>query len=129
MVGAYAVIRYTQPRYTKDFDVWLAPSPENAKRVMRAFQAFGIGLFVGVTIDDFAKPGLLFSVGVAPVRIDFLTSVPPLDFESCWRRRDTLRDDALSIHYLSKADLIIAKTLAARPQDLADLDELRRAGE
>lgn len=67
VVGAYAVIRYTQPRYTKDLDVWLAPSAENAQRVARAFAAFGIGLFGGVTLEDFARPGLLFSVGVAPV--------------------------------------------------------------
>jgi hypothetical protein len=31
------------------------------------------------------------------------------------------------IHYLGKADLISAKQTAGRPQDLADLDELRRA--
>jgi hypothetical protein len=97
--------------------------------VARAFAAFGIGLFGGVTLEDFARPGLLFSVGVAPVRIDFLTSVPPLDFEACWARRDTIEgDSSLSIHYLSKADLVTAKTFAGRPQDLADLDELRRAG-
>jgi hypothetical protein len=29
--------------------------------------------------------------------------------------------------YLGKADLITAKQTAGRPQDLADLDELRRA--
>jgi hypothetical protein len=128
VVGAYAVIRYTQPRYTKDLDEWIGPSVENAERVMRAFKAFGIGLFGGVTQDDFAHPGLMFSVGVPPVRIDFLTTVPPLVFEGCWFRRETVSNDhGISIHYLSKADLIVAKSTAGRPQDLADLDELRLA--
>ena len=130
VVGAYAVIRYTQPRYTKDLDVWTGPSPENARRVMRAFSAFGIGLFGGVTADDFAIAGLMFSVGVPPVRIDFLTTVPPLEFAGCWSRRETPENTlGFPVHYLSKPDLITAKTFANRPQDLADLDELRRAAE
>jgi hypothetical protein len=37
IVGAYAVIHYTQPRYTKDIDLWIKPSKENAARVARAF--------------------------------------------------------------------------------------------
>jgi hypothetical protein len=127
VIGAYAVIRYTQPRYTKDLDLWIGPSPNNAERVIRAFNKFGIGLFGGVEKDDFEHPGLMFSVGVPPVRIDFLTSVPPLDFEGCWARRDTSSNDAgFSIHYLSKADLIIAKQTAGRSQDLADLEEIHR---
>lgn len=129
VIGGYAVIRYTQPRYTKDLDLWIGPSTENSERVMRAFKVFGIGLFGGVEKKDFASPGLMFSVGVPPVRIDFLTSVPPLEFRACWTRRETLANDhGISTHYLSKSDLIAAKQNAGRPQDLADLDELRRAG-
>lgn len=80
VVGAYAVMHYTQPRYTKDLDVWLRPSEENAQRVEKAFHQFGLEFFGGLTRQDFAQPGLLFAVGVEPVRIDFLTSVPPLGF-------------------------------------------------
>lgn len=128
VIGGYAVIRYTQPRYTKDLDIWLRPSEANAKRVMRAFLKFGIGIFGGVTMDDFSRPGLMFSVGAPPVRIDFLTSVPPLEFEDCWARRDTLANGSgFAIHYLSKADLIVAKQNAGRLQDLADIEELQRA--
>lgn len=130
VIGAYAVIRYTQPRYTKDLDLWIGPSVDNAERVIRAFNKFGIGLFGGVEKEDFAHPGLMFSVGVAPVRIDFLTSLPPLEFEGCWARRDTCaNENGFSIHYLSKADLIIAKQSAGRLQDLADIEEIQRAEE
>lgn len=33
VVGGHAVMLYTQPRYTKDLDVWVRPTPENAARV------------------------------------------------------------------------------------------------
>jgi hypothetical protein len=130
VIGGYAVIRYTQPRYTKDLDIWIGPSLDNAERVMRAFNTFGIGLFGGVEKEDFASPGLMFSIGVPPVRIDFLTSVPPLEFTHCWTRRDTVANDyGFQIHYLSKPDLIIAKQTAGRLQDLADIEEIQRAEE
>ncbi len=32
VVGGYAVIHYSQPRFTKDLDIWLEASPENARR-------------------------------------------------------------------------------------------------
>src|SRR6478752_1482529 len=84
IVGAYAVIHYTQPRYTKDIDLWIKPSKENAARVARAFHEFGLPL-IEVTQDDFAHPGLQYVVGASPCQIDFLTSLPGLpDFNTAF---------------------------------------------
>lgn len=33
VVGAYAVMKYSEPRYTKDLDIWVKASEENSKRV------------------------------------------------------------------------------------------------
>ena len=44
VVGAHAVMFYTAPRYTKDLDVWVEPSVENAPKVMRALIEFGAPL-------------------------------------------------------------------------------------
>ena len=44
IVGAYAVISYTEPRYTKDLDIWVEPKPRNAQRVMDALRKFGAPL-------------------------------------------------------------------------------------
>jgi len=33
IVGAYAVIFHTEPRYTKDLDIWADPTPENAQKI------------------------------------------------------------------------------------------------
>ena len=128
VAGGYAVIHHAQPRYTKDLDIWLDPSPENARKLMRAFRLFGIPL-TGVTQEDFATPGTQFSLGVPPCEIDFLTTIPGLDFDAAWPNRVNSAENDFPIHYLGKADLIRAKQTAGRPQDLADLDELRRAGD
>lgn len=127
VAGGYAVIHHSQPRYTKDIDIWLEPTGENARKLMRAFQIFGIPM-VGVTQDDFATPGTQFNLGVAPCEIDFLTTIPGLEFESAWENRVISEENDFPIQYLGKSDLIRAKQTAGRPQDLADLDELRRAG-
>lgn len=127
VAGGYAVIHHSQPRYTKDIDIWLEPTGENARKLMWAFRIFGIPM-VGVTQDDFATPGTQFNLGVAPCEIDFLTTIPGLEFESAWENRVISEENDFPIHYLGKSDLIRAKQAAGRPQDLADLDELRRAG-
>jgi hypothetical protein len=126
VVGGYAVIHHTQPRYTKDLDIWIKPSVENARKLMSALHQFGIPL-LGLTESDFAAPKTQLSVGVAPCAIDLLTTVPGLEFEAAWDRRVLSEEGDLLIPYLSKQDLVAAKTTAGRPQDLADLDELRRA--
>ena len=129
IVGAYAVIHYTQPRYTKDIDLWIKPSKENAARVARAFYQFGLPL-VEVTQKDFEEEGLQYVVGASPCQINFLTSLPGFaDFNPAWESSKMTTVDGIPIHYLGKSDLIHAKQTAGRPQDLADLDELRRAGD
>jgi hypothetical protein len=128
IVGGYAAMHYSQPRFTKDLDLWLEPSPENAARVMRAFGEFGMPL-IDVTPDDFAQESFQYMVGRAPVLFDFLTSLPKMQFASCWNKRVTDEDEGFPIHFLGRSDLIEAKEQAGRPQDLADLDEIRRAGE
>jgi hypothetical protein len=126
VAGGYAVIHHSQPRYTKDIDIWLEPEPENARKLMQAFRIFGIPM-VGVTQEDFATSGTQFSLGVPPCAVDFLTTIPGLNFNSAWPNRVISEENDFPIHYLGKSDLIIAKQTAGRPQDLADLDELRRA--
>ena len=128
VAGGYAVIHHSQPRYTKDIDIWLEPTPANARKLMRAFGIFGIPL-IGVTEDDFANPGTQFNLGVSPCQIDLLTTIPGLDFDSAWPNRVTSDENGFPILYLGKADLIRAKQSAGRLQDLADIEELRRVGD
>ena len=81
VVGGYAVIKYTEPRYTKDLDLWVRADAENAEAVYQALLAFGAPL-EGLTADDFAHEGYFYQMGVAPVRVDILMSVTGLDFDA-----------------------------------------------
>ncbi len=126
IVGGYAAMHYSQPRFTKDLDLWLEPSKTNAARVLQAFAEFGIPL-IDVTRADFEQESLQYMVGRAPVLFDFLTSLPGMSFAACWKRRTTDESEGFPVHYLSREDLIAAKRRAGRPQDLSDLDEIERA--
>jgi hypothetical protein len=126
VIGGYAVIHHTQPRFTKDLDLWIEPTPANAKRAAAAMREFGVPL-IEITEKDLATPGTQFLIGRSPVQIDFLTSAPPLDFAACWKRRNRSSQEGFMIAYLSRDDLIAAKRHAGRQIDLADLEELERA--
>jgi len=128
IVGGYAAMHYSQPRFTKDLDIWLEPSAENADRVIRVFAKFGMPL-IDVCREDFEREGLQYMIGRSPVLFDFLTTLPGQDFSSCWESRTSDLEEGFEIYYLSKRSLIEAKQQAGRVQDLADLDEIRRADE
>ena len=87
VVGAHAVMVYTEPRYTKDLDVWVRPTLENATRVLRALATFGAPL-ADLTVEDLATEGVVFQMGVAPNRVDVLTAIDGVSFEEAWTRRE-----------------------------------------
>ena len=124
VVGAYAVMKYTEPRYTKDLDIWVGASRANAKKVYRALQRFGAPLD-NVKIADLATPGIVFQIGIEPVRIDIITEVDGLDFDEAWKRRVVGRYGAVPIAFVSVEDLIANKRAVGRPQDLLDLEKLQ----
>ena len=59
-------------------------------------------------------------------KVEVRTSIPPLNFTDCWKRRKTSRQDDFSMHYLGLEDLKTAKRHAGRQVDLADLEEISR---
>jgi hypothetical protein len=126
VVGAHAVMVYTEPRYTKDLDVWVRPTPENAARVFRALEAFGAPL-ADLRVEDLATEGVVFQIGVAPNRIDILTAIDGVAFEEAWTRRGRSNYAGIPISLLSQDHLIRNKRAAGRPQDLLDLAKLEAA--
>ena len=126
VVGGYAAIHYSQPRYTKDLDLWIKPTQKNALAVAKAFSLFGLPMH-DFTVSDLADTGFQFFVGCPPCAFDFLTTVKGLEFDPAWENRSQSMEGDLPIWYLGKEDLITAKKAVARDQDLKDIEEIRRA--
>ncbi len=123
VIGGYAVVQYTEPRYTKDLDLWISTDPANAEAVYAALREFGAPL-VGLTAEDFAEEGYFYQMGVPPVRVDVLMGIPGLEFETAWQKRQEVDFDDLSVLFISRKDLIKAKLASGRPQDLIDVEAL-----
>lgn len=123
VVGGYAVAIHGHPRYTKDIDVWIDCRPKNAEHVVNALQDFGFGS-LGLTASDFLEPDQIIQLGYPPNRIDLLTSVPGVEFDSCFSRRITVDVGETKALFISLPDLIQAKLASARAQDIADVDNL-----
>ena len=123
VIGGYAVVQYTEPRYTKDLDLWISTDPANAEAVYTALREFGAPL-VGLTAEDFAEEGYFYQMGVPPVRVDVLMGIPGLEFEAAWQKRQEVDFDDLPVLFISRKDLIKAKLASGRPQDLIDVEAL-----
>lgn len=126
VVGAHARAAYGEPRATKDLDIWVRATPENAQRVWNALVRFGAPLR-GLTKDDFAAPGSTFQIGLPPFRIDILTEISAVTFEDAWGRRTEAEFAGARYPVIGKQDFMTNKRAVGRPQDLADLDHLEKS--
>ncbi len=127
VVGAQALAAHGRVRATGDLDVWVRPEAANAKRVIEALRVFGAPL-QDLKETDLTRPGTVFQIGVAPLRIDVLTSIDAVAFDEAWADRMTATFVDLSVPVLSAKHLIKNKRAVGRTQDLADLEWLERLG-
>ena len=123
VAGAHAVMVFTEPRYTKDLDILVRATPENAGRVFRALRRFGAPLR-NITTQDFTKTDLVYQIGVAPNRIDILMGVAGVEFEEAWVHRLQSTYDSVPIAIMGKTQLLKAKKATGRPTDLLDVARL-----
>jgi hypothetical protein len=89
IVGAYAMGAYGYPRATGDFDIWVEPSTANARHVYDAVQAFGTPV-TDIHRTTFAEEGVVFQIGVAPRRVDIITTIDGVDFQSAYASKQEL---------------------------------------
>jgi len=127
IVGAHAVAFHVRPRATKDLDLFIEPTRDNAERILAAIREF-LGSDLGLTAADLATPGRIVQLGVAPTRIDLISRLAGLhDFGEAWQSRVDARFGVVDAHYLSLDDLILEKKSAGRDQDRVDLRSLLKA--
>ena len=123
VVGGYAVAVHGHPRYTKDIDIWIEISLENANNLLKALQQFGFGS-LGLNIQDFLNPDQIIQLGYPPNRIDLLTTIDGVDFANCYPARLEIIIDDITVNFIDLNNLKLNKKASGRFQDLADLENL-----
>jgi predicted nucleotidyltransferase len=127
IVGGYAVVKYTEPRFTKDLDVWIRNTPENAERVYSALAEFGAPLEAdGLTARDFASPDLTYQIGRPPLRVDVITRIDGVVFQDAWAKKIGGKLAGLDVYFIGLDDLIRNKEASGRWSDVEHLKLLRK---
>jgi len=123
VVEGYAVALHGYPRYTKDMDVWVEMTSENAFKVVKALDQFGFGS-LDLKESDFVIPDQIIQLGYPPRRIDILTTLPGVEFSECYPSRTTVDIEGVSVNFIDHENLRKNKKATGRHQDLADLENL-----
>jgi predicted nucleotidyltransferase len=130
IVGGYAVMKYTEPRYTKDLDIWVENSVENASRVFAALKKFGAPLESNnITPETFARSEITYQIGVAPIRIDILTQITGIEFSAAWKERVSGTIFGVPVPFISLDHLIANKQATGRSSDLEQLKQISKKAE
>ena len=123
LVGAYALAHHGIPRATHDLDLYVRPTPENARRVVLALESFG---FSGLQEHEAATPGKVIMMGRPPMRIDLLTQISGVTWEEAWSGRESLNYGAQQLFVIGKQELLANKASTGRTKDKADWELLQQ---
>jgi len=124
VIGGYAVAIHGHPRYTKDIDIWIEMTPENAQKLMIALTQFGFGN-LGLSAEDFQTPDQIIQLGYPPNRIDLITTPDGVDFDTCYTSKIEMIISEIVVNFIDLANLRQNKKASGRLQDLADLENLQ----
>jgi hypothetical protein len=127
--GAHALALHARPRATKDLDLFVDPTKANSQRVLKALRGFFGGAAPSyVSVEALLDADTILQLGVAPVRVDILSSLATTTFRRAYNRRVQAMFGSVPASYLSRDDLIAEKRHFDRPQDRADVEALLRVG-
>jgi predicted nucleotidyltransferase len=125
LVGGYSVILHGYLRNTGDMDLWVKKTKENYRKLVLAFQDFGMPVF-DMTEEAFLRnPDLdVFTFGRPPVSIDIMTAVKGLQFVEVYENAEWKEVDGLMVSTVSLQHLLKAKKASNRPKDIDDISHL-----
>ncbi|MDR3692212.1 MAG: hypothetical protein P4L46_22715 [Fimbriimonas sp.] len=123
IVGGIAVGFHGEPRYTKDLDVLIHVSAPNHFKLFDCLRSFGAPTHL-ITPSELLLDDFVFHFGSPPWRVDILTSIPGVEFDTAYLNRVKLPLGSYAADCISKEWLVKAKRASGRPQDLIDLDSL-----
>lgn len=125
IIGGYAVSIHGHPRSTKDIDVCIEMSEENALKMVKVINDFGFSS-LKLSKEDFLKKDSITQLGFPPLRIDILNDLDGVPFEEAWQNKKSVSFENVPVNFIGYNDLIIVKQKAGRLQDIADVDRLTK---
>jgi hypothetical protein len=123
LIGAYAVGYHGYARATRDMDVWIAATPENADRVIVSLKEFGFDT-PELTAELVLRSDNILRMGEEPMRIEILISASGVDFDDCYSNRVIDKIDGVEVNLISLKHLKMNKKASGRFKDLADIEHL-----
>ena len=125
LIGGWSVAIHGRPRYTKDIDFFILADQSNSKKMKGVIDDFGFAT-LGLSEADLATVGQIIQLGIEPNRIDLINKIPGVEFDEAWNNRQVITVDNVGINLISVDDLIKNKLASGRPQDLADVEMLKK---
>ena len=123
ILGGQAVNYWGYLRYTGDLDVIIEPTKENAENLILALLYFGYDVY-DFQVENFTTSNTTVQIGVAPDRIDILSSTLGINFESCFENRVEEVIDGINYNFINLDHLLQNKQAVGRPKDLEDINNL-----
>lgn len=125
IIGGYAVGFHGHPRMTKDLDVCIETTEENAQKMVVVIEEFGFKS-LGLTKEDFTRKNFVSQLGYDPNRIDIINGLDEIAFEDVWKEKMVITIEGVPINFVSLEHLILLKKIVGRPQDIADVYKLTK---
>ena len=125
VVGGYSVIFHGYSRTTGDLDIWVNKTSSNYKKLLEAFNDFGMAIFDMTEENFLSNPNIdVFSFGRPPVSIDIMTNVKGLEFAESFGQSSIIKVEGLDLRLIDFRDLIQAKKASGRSKDFDDIENL-----
>ncbi|MEO6537497.1 MAG: hypothetical protein ABIT07_02125 [Ferruginibacter sp.] len=124
VIGGFAVSIHGYPRTTKDLDICINNTEENAQKILAILKDFGFGSLDFKT-EDFLKKGMIAQLGYPPIRIDILNDLNGVDFDFAFKNKRIVNMNGIPTNFIGYNELIINKENAGRDQDLLDIKKLK----
>ena len=123
VVGGVAVIAHGYVRMTRDLDIFIRPSFENAKVAFDALSALNV-VPPGIDSTDLLCDEEHLRFPAEAQYVDILSSIGDMHFQQVWSGRVEVTIEGQVVPFISKADLIENKLATGRNRDLIDVEEL-----
>jgi len=123
VVGAHARAHYGSPRMTGDLDILVRPTMENAERVVKSLEEFGVGS-LGLAKEGFTHSDSIVQLGYPPRRIDIMTGISGVTIDEAFESAESGTIEGVPVRFIGREDFIANKRACGRNKDLADIDAI-----